>query len=74
MAARNTTDVVVPPGRPSQLAGVSRTTGITRVVFDRERASKRPVHFILADVASPRISTHHDPEKLSRVIMKRIWH
>jgi uncharacterized cofD-like protein len=47
--------------------------GITRVTFDRERASKRPVHFILADVVSPRISSHHDPEKLARVIMKRVW-
>ena len=47
--------------------------GITRVAFDRERASKRPVHFILADVVSPRISSHHDPEKLARVIMKRVW-
>ncbi len=47
--------------------------GITRVTFDRERASRRPVHFILADVVSTRISTHHDPEKLARVIMKRVW-
>jgi uncharacterized cofD-like protein len=47
--------------------------GITRVVFDRERASRRPVHFILADVVSSRISTHHDPEKLARVLMKRVW-
>src|ERR1700736_1874267 len=47
--------------------------GITRVVFDRDRASRNPVHFILADVVSTRISSHHDPEKLARVIMKRIW-
>lgn len=47
--------------------------GITRVSFDRDRASKRPVHYILADVVNPRVSTHHDPEKLARVIMKRVW-
>lgn len=47
--------------------------GITRVTFDRDRASRRPVHYILADVVNPRVSTHHDPEKLARVIMKRIW-
>jgi uncharacterized cofD-like protein len=47
--------------------------GITRVVFDRDRAAQRPVHYILADVVSTRISTHHDPEKLARVIMKRVW-
>jgi uncharacterized cofD-like protein len=47
--------------------------GITRVTFDRDRASKRPVHYILADVVNQRVSTHHDPEKLARVIMKRVW-
>ena len=47
--------------------------GITRVAFDRDRASSRPVHYILADVVNPRVSTHHDPEKLARVIMKRVW-
>ena len=47
--------------------------GVSRVVFDRDRASRKPVHFILADVVNPRISTHHDPERLARVIMKRIW-
>lgn len=47
--------------------------GITRVTFDRERAARRPVHYILADVVSPRIPTHHDPDKLARVIMKRVW-
>ena len=47
--------------------------GISRVTFDRDRAATRPVHYILADVVSPRISSHHDPEKLARVIMKRVW-
>ena len=47
--------------------------GVARVVFDRERAAQKGVHYILADVVSPKISTHHDPDKLARVIMKRIW-
>ncbi|HEV7678332.1 MAG TPA: gluconeogenesis factor YvcK family protein [Candidatus Dormibacteraeota bacterium] len=47
--------------------------GITRVLFDRDRAAQRPVHYILADVVSNKVSTHHDPEKLARVIMKRVW-
>jgi len=47
--------------------------GITRVVYDRDRASHKPVHYVLADVVSPRISTHHDPDKLARVLMKRVW-
>ncbi|MGH7685222.1 MAG: uridine diphosphate-N-acetylglucosamine-binding protein YvcK [Candidatus Dormibacteria bacterium] len=47
--------------------------GITKVTFDRDRASQKPVHYILADVVNSRVSTHHDPEKLARVIMKRVW-
>ena len=47
--------------------------GITKVPFDRDRASQKPVHYILADVVNSRVSTHHDPEKLARVIMKRVW-
>ena len=38
-----------------------------------EHAGRTPAQFILADVVSPRVSTHHDPDKLARVIMKRIW-
>ncbi|MGI8848187.1 MAG: gluconeogenesis factor YvcK family protein [Candidatus Dormibacteria bacterium] len=51
----------------------ARSAGITRVTFDRERAQQRPVHYILADVVSTKVSSHHDSDKLSRVIMKRIW-
>jgi hypothetical protein len=44
------------------------------VTFDRQRAQQHPVRYILADVVSTEISSHHDPEKLARVVMKRIWH
>ena len=59
---------VTPPLPPSAVEA-----GIARVGFDRERAARTPARFILADVVSPRISTHHDPDKLARVIMKRVW-
>jgi uncharacterized cofD-like protein len=51
----------------------AREAGITRIVFDRDKAQQHPVHYILADVVSTAVSSHHDPEKLARVIMKRIW-
>jgi uncharacterized cofD-like protein len=47
--------------------------GTQRVVFDRDRASHKPVHYILGDVVDPAISSHHDSEKLARLIMKRVW-
>ena len=57
------------PALPASALGA----GITRTVFDRERASRKPLHYILADVVSTRVSSHHDPDKLARVIMKRVW-
>jgi uncharacterized cofD-like protein len=59
---------LTPPLPPS-----ARRAGINRVVFDRQRAQEHPVHYILADVVSTTISSHHDPDKLARVVMKRIW-
>jgi len=44
------------------------------VNFDRQRAQQYPVRYILADVVSTSVSSHHDPDKLARVVMKRIWH
>lgn len=55
------------------LPASARRAGVSRVIFDRQRAQEHPVHYILADVVSTAISTHHDPDKLARVIMKRIW-
>ncbi len=57
-----------PPLPPSAVE-----SGITRVMFDRDRTAAKSAHFILADVVSGKISTHHDSDKLARVIMKRIW-
>jgi hypothetical protein len=43
------------------------------VVFDRERVMKHGVRAVLADVVSEGISTHHSPEKLARVVMKKVY-
>ncbi len=47
--------------------------GITRVLFDKEQAMQRPIHYVLADVVSKDTPSHHDPDKLAKVIMRRIW-
>lgn len=65
--------VIVNSNNSLPLPRSAADAGITRVWFDRERASRKPVHYILADVVNSRVSTHHDPDKLARVIMKRIW-
>ena len=65
--------VVVNSNHALALPTSATDAGIGRVAFDRERSTQRPIHFILADVVDSRVSTHHDPEKLARVIMKRVW-
>jgi uncharacterized cofD-like protein len=50
------------------------TGGQSQVVFKAEDANKNPdVRFIAADVVNPRIPSHHDPDKLARVIMRKVW-
>ena len=65
--------VIVNSNLAPALPASAQAAGTSRILFDRDEASRKPVHYILADVVSPRISTHHDPEKLARVIMKRVW-
>jgi len=50
------------------------TGGQSKVVFDSEAPAGRDMHFILADVVNQKIPSHHDTDKLSKVIMKRVWH
>ncbi len=59
---------LTPPLPPS-----ARDAGVARVTFDRAKCSTRPVHFILADVVNEKLSSHHDSDKLARVVMKRVW-
>ena len=65
--------VIVNSNLTPPLPESARRAGINRVTFDRQRAQKHPVHYILADVVSTAITSHHDPDKLARVVMKRIW-
>jgi uncharacterized cofD-like protein len=50
------------------------TGGQAQVIFKSEDASTHPeVRFIAADVVNVRLPSHHDPDKLARTIMRRIW-
>jgi uncharacterized cofD-like protein len=51
----------------------AQAAGITRVVFDQDAVAGRSIHLVLADVVSPRTSSHHDSDKLAKTIMKKIW-
>ena len=50
------------------------TGGQSKVVFDSDAPAGRDMHFILADVVNQAVPSHHDTDKLSKVIMKRVWH
>lgn len=50
------------------------TGGQSQVVFRPADGSKHPeVRFIAADVVNVRVPSHHDPDKLARTIMRRVW-
>jgi len=50
------------------------TGGQSQVIFRSEDAAKHPeVRFIPADVVNVRLPSHHDPDKLARAIMRRVW-
>ena len=50
------------------------TGGQSQVIFKAEDATRHPeVRFIAADVVNVRIPSHHDPDKLARVIMRKVW-
>ena len=65
--------VVVNSNNNFPLPPSAQTAGIRRVVYDPPTVSQRSIHAVLVDVVNPRISTHHDPDKLARAIMKKIW-
>src|SRR5579859_1379078 len=50
------------------------TGGQSKVLFDPEAPVGRDMHFILADVVNQKVPSHHDTDKLSKAIMKRVWH
>ncbi|HEV2033928.1 MAG TPA: gluconeogenesis factor YvcK family protein [Candidatus Dormibacteraeota bacterium] len=50
------------------------TGGQSQVIFGPEDLSKHPeVRFIGADVVNVRVPSHHDPDKLARSIMRKVW-
>jgi uncharacterized cofD-like protein len=51
------------------------TGGQSRVMFDYQRAvQENPnLRFIAGDLVNSRIPSHHDPLKLARLLMKRVW-
>jgi uncharacterized cofD-like protein len=50
------------------------TGGQSQVIFRPEDSTKHPeVRFIGADVVNVRIPSHHDPDKLARSIMRKVW-
>jgi uncharacterized cofD-like protein len=50
------------------------TGGQSQVIFRPTDSSKHPeVRFIPADVVNVRIPSHHDSDKLARIIMRRVW-
>jgi uncharacterized cofD-like protein len=51
----------------------AQEAGIRRVLYDQETSRGRSIHVLLMDVVNGKVSTHHDPDKLSRAIMKKVW-
>lgn len=56
------------------ISPAAHEAGIGRVVFDRKRFAARGARpkSILADLASARLTTHHDSEKLAHIRIKRV--
>jgi 2-phospho-L-lactate transferase/gluconeogenesis factor (CofD/UPF0052 family) len=50
------------------------TGGQSQVIFKSEDGTRHPeVRFIAADVVNVRVPSHHDPDKLARMIMRKVW-
>jgi uncharacterized cofD-like protein len=51
------------------------TGGQSQVLFDLQEVQRDfpQIRFIAADVVNVRIPSHHDPHKLARMVMKRVW-
>src|ERR1700682_3589307 len=50
------------------------TGGQSQVIFKPVDVTRHPeVRFIAADVVNVKLPSHHDPEKLARVIMRKVW-
>ena len=67
VVANSNFGVRLPPS--AQAAGVRRVSCDLRAVQARGNSTR----YILADVVDPRVSSHHDPDKLARILMTRVW-
>jgi uncharacterized cofD-like protein len=65
--------VIINSNNNFPLPASAQAAGIKRVVYDAATVNQRSIHAVLVDVVNSRISTHHDPDKLARAIMKKIW-
>jgi uncharacterized cofD-like protein len=65
--------VVINSNNNFPLPPSAQAAGIKRVVYDQATVAQRSIHAVLVDVVNSRISTHHDPDKLAKAIMKKVW-
>ena len=65
--------VVINSNNNFPLPPSAQAAGIRRVVYDQATVAQRSIRAVLVDVVNSRISTHHDPDKLAKAIMKKIW-
>src|SRR5256714_1159571 len=65
--------IVVNSNNNYPLPPSAQAAGIRRVVYDAATVNQRSIHAVLVDVVNARVSTHHDPDKLARAIMKKVW-
>jgi uncharacterized cofD-like protein len=53
---------------------IAPTGGQATVIFKPSDSAKHPeVRFIASDVVNVKIPSHHDPDKLARTIMRKVW-
>lgn len=58
------------------LSSTAQEAGVHRVGFDRRRTGSnhgKRTRYVLGDLVSEKITTHHDPDKLAQVLMRRVW-
>ncbi len=55
------------------LSPAAQEAGVHRVAFDRRRVGRNGTRYVLGDLVSSQITSHHDPDKLARLLMRRVW-
>ncbi len=65
--------VIVNSNHNFPLPPSAQEADIKRVLYDQATAAGRSIHCLLVDVVNPRVSTHHDADKLAKAIMKKVW-